>query len=294
MECTRRHGGRSLIEVLVAVAILGLFLGIVLSAIQSTRTAAVRLQSTNNLRQIILGVHQYADQQNGRITGLTKTHLPKKIEAYSEQSLLWLILPYTYRPRTMPTNPSGSEIADYMHPDVPTYKSPGDPTLTEAPGLQGMPAKTSYVLNMPAADGGISLPFSFPDGTGATICASESYYYKAPPDAPYVFYLYTYIFGPTNPDDRGGNRRPTFADAAWFDAVPVTANGQSSCSVPGLTFQVRPAPNAIDPRVVQTPFAAGLPVALFDGSVRTLAPRTAETVFWALITPAGGEVVGDF
>jgi hypothetical protein len=50
----------------------------------------------------------------------------------------------------------------------------------------------------------------------------------------------------------------------------------------------------IDLHVPQTPFAAGLPVALFDGSVRTLSPRIAEHVFWALVTPNGGEVIGDF
>jgi hypothetical protein len=33
-----------------------------------------------------------------------------------------------------------------------------------------------------------------------------------------------------------------------------------------------------------------LPVALFDGSVRTIRPGVSPEVFWAAVTPAGGEV----
>ena len=44
----------------------------------------------------------------------------------------------------------------------------------------------------------------------------------------------------------------------------------------------------------QTPFSAGLPVAFFDGSVRILSPSIDESIFWSLVTPNGGEVVGDF
>jgi hypothetical protein len=34
-------------------------------------------------------------------------------------------------------------------------------------------------------------------------------------------------------------------------------------------------------------------VGLGDGSVRTVSPGIAPHVFWSLVTPAGGEVVGD-
>jgi hypothetical protein len=67
-----------------------------------------------------------------------------------------------------------------------------------------------------------------------------------------------------------------------------------SASVRGLTFQVRPRVEDANPKIPHTPFANGLPVALFDGSVRTLSPRIEEHVFWSLVTPNGGEVVGDF
>jgi hypothetical protein len=33
-------------------------------------------------------------------------------------------------------------------------------------------------------------------------------------------------------------------------------------------------------------------VALADGSVRTIAPNISETIYWAAVTPAGGESFG--
>lgn len=89
-----------------------------------------------------------------------------------------------------------------------------------------------------------------------------------------------------------GFRRPSFADAGWGDVVPVTdpATRVTRPSRPGANFQVKPAPLHADPYLPQTPFSAGLPVAMFDGSVRTIRPGVVPEVFWAAVTPAGGEV----
>jgi hypothetical protein len=71
-----------------------------------------------------------------------------------------------------------------------------------------------------------------------------------------------------------------------------------------VTFQVRPRfrftaedvffrplqPNDCNPLIPQTPHEGGMLTALADGSVRTVSPTTSETVFWAAVTPAGGEV----
>ena len=62
----------------------------------------------------------------------------------------------------------------------------------------------------------------------------------------------------------------------------------------GVTFQVKPKFLDADMRIPQTPFSAGLPVSMFDGSVRTISPRITPAVFWSLVPPAGGEVVTDF
>ena len=77
--------------------------------------------------------------------------------------------------------------------------------------------------------------------------------------------------------------------------MPVMNPGQPTTpSQPGKTFQVSPRVEDANSRVPQSPFPSGLPVALFDGSVRTLSPSIHESIFWGLVTPSGGEVLGDY
>jgi hypothetical protein len=43
----------------------------------------------------------------------------------------------------------------------------------------------------------------------------------------------------------------------------------------------------------QTPNPNGMTVAMADGSIRLLARSIAPSVYWGLVTPAGGEVFSD-
>lgn len=58
-----RRGGFTLVELLVVIAIIGVLIGILLPAVQAAREAARRNSCANNLKQIGLGVHCYADQK---------------------------------------------------------------------------------------------------------------------------------------------------------------------------------------------------------------------------------------
>lgn len=296
-----RFRGVTLLEVLVALAIVGVLAGLLLPTIQIARAAAVRLKSANKLRQIVHATHNYA-AAHGVLPGYD-TYLTNDLTNSEGPNPFEAILPFLEGDRAITPNPYHERQWEY----VPAYVSPADTSFARplnGPGSDPgsflyISGDHSYPANGQAIRLGATLTGSFPDGASTTVGFAERYA-RCHETATWWLLSSDGSRASSGPNAPLGIctlpsvRRPTFADPDYDDVVPVTVNGVTRPSVAGRTFQAAPTIEACDYRVPQTPHASGMLMAYLDGSVRMTRPGIDPAVFWATVTPAGGESVGDW
>jgi hypothetical protein len=143
--------------------------------------------------------------------------------------------------------------------------------------------------------------YSSTPGTTGTMGTPPAFYLTTPTSTPQQ--PTTFMLAPVSPLKlANGTAAPTFSNQpiTWrfgldsdAGAAAPTGIGPNASAVKIVPFQASPrGQTACDPRVPQTPHAAGILCGMGDGSVRTTAATISEWTFAAACTPAGNETLG--
>ncbi len=296
----RRSQGFTLIELLVVIAIIAVLIGLLLPAVQKVREAAARLESQNNLKQMGLAITNYATQRKGKLPPLYR--LGAIGATPTETSVFVAILPYLEQEQVFKNLGAGAGLfgpGDLAggYP-MKGFRSPvdegygnGSVSLPTTPaGSWGL---TSYAANFqvfgdPVTNGFTGSPnmsSTFTDGASSTILFAEKISQC----------MNLLVNPPTGPHPQLW---------AWTPRLHAVEDAPIIARAPAIggaaRFQYRPRLNSANLNdrpacfIAHASFTGGTNVCLADGSIQMIAPEVDPGVWWALLTPAAGDIVGDY
>lgn len=319
----------TLIELLVVIAIIAILIGLLLPAVQKIREAARRMQSQNNLKQIVLASHNAYDTHHklppcqGAYPSDTKTinwggdYAPARFGTcqyhllpFIEQDNAWRT---THQNSWRPSNISPPGNADLV---IKTYIAPNDPTVPASGQTWGGRGATSYGANWHVFRGGwdedwqvggVTTFANIQDGLSNTIFFAEQYSVCGDPNLQTGIYYVERIWAEDgqNVGPRGEvwNLNTRFTPSFWAvlpgagsgDGGSPSAQWQKVANYPWAYMplpQISPTQKQCDPRRPTSFNAGGINVGLGDGSVRMVNNNISQPTWGQAVDPADGFVLG--
>ncbi len=258
----RIKSGFTLIELLVVIAIVAGMIALVLPAVQLAREAARLTQCKNNVKQIALAVHHFENSQ-GWLPGNTYEHVMPDPYRYADTFKL---------------------LKDYMEAGnatsstrVGSFVCPSDVTIQAATQRRSASYTTNQALFSPALPPGdqrfsrFNLTTGFAvRGTSNTIMLAERIHQcNFPTTGPWAAHAGTFF--------------EHYWDLNFLPLVP-------SLPVPGNFGAASRQDCNLD--WFSSPHLGGMAVAMGDGSVRTVRPSIASTIWAILIDPKNRAPLG--
>jgi len=289
-----RAAGVTLVEVLVAIAIVAVLSGLLLPAVQQARAAAATSACKNNLRQIALGATHY-DATVGALPSGVNLISPGALYPglgwlalllpYVEQAPLWETAVAAYAFQGKSPNPLLPPHVGIQTP-LSLYACPADPRQATAHSTNGgyRVAVAGYLgvagQNLTTADGTLYYNShirlrDITDGTSNTLLAGER------PPSPDYWYGWWYAAGSIGTVDTIVGVR-----GLSDNSDPGAAN----CPAGPYHFVSGQIDNVCDAFHFWSVHIGGAHFALADGSVRFLT-YSVDPIMPALASRAGGEVV---
>jgi prepilin-type N-terminal cleavage/methylation domain-containing protein len=293
-----RKRGFTLIELLVVIAIIAILIALLLPAVQQAREAARRTQCRNNLKQIGLAFHNYHDTANALPPGHTLAAglgdlitWPISILPHIDQAPLFNKVDFSINGAMggCGTNASIMQMA------LPAYLCPSD---RDVPPILTCFARTNYVTTTGVGVLKKEVPAThilgsfyqqsrvrfrdYIDGTSNTIGASEVI--KLPGNDFRGMWIYP----------EGAHYQHDFNPNSGIDEIRTAYCDNSDPAAPCTGVYPDHSTRAWR-TAARSRHTGGVHTLVMDGTVRFVSNNISNTIWRALATPAGNEVVsGDW
>jgi prepilin-type N-terminal cleavage/methylation domain-containing protein/prepilin-type processing-associated H-X9-DG protein len=301
MVSSSRRRAFTLIELLVVIAIIGVLIGLLLPAVQKVRSAANRIKCENQIKQIILAVHNYANTMDDS--------LPAALHPVGDPSSA---SPWIYSVTHYDLLPFIEEAAIYNRAVNNGFPNAGYGVWD---GLQGTPVKKYMCPADTTSDANNRCTTGDEIGDWAATSYATNYFLFAARTSSGTFAGVGYsVYGSqyrlsTVPDGTSNTvalversssfpGSTTYANSypggpVWGDNAPIygwwPTRGAAPASYPPQ-FDVLPA--EADPNRCQSYHPSVINVAMLDGSVRTVGASVSATTWANVILPADGVTPG--